>query len=223
MFLWASPQVLRDGLTYFQITGDETMPAFHDVRFPLELGYGASGGPQFSTQVVTTGSGFEQRNSSWADARLHYDAGVGVRSEADLATLVEFFRARRGQAHGFRFEDPHDHAASDEPIGTGDGVRTRFALTRSYGSGADAQVRRITRPVEASVAVKLGGIAAGGWSLAALGEIDFAAAPPAGVAVTASFAFDLPMRFAEDRIDVGLTGWRAGDVPSVPLVEVREA
>ena len=199
------------------------MPAFHDVRFPLDLGYGATGGPQFSTQVVNTGSGFEQRNSSWAEARLHYDAGVGVRSEADLAELVAFFRARRGAAHGFRFNDPLDHAATHEPIGVGDGVRTRFELVRTYGSGADAQVRRITRPVASSISVTVGGIAVAAWSLGALGNVDLAVAPASGVAVAASFDFDVPVRFAEDRLEVGLASWRAGDVPSVPLIEVREA
>ena len=105
-FVWAWPQVAQRGFVAFDIAGDETMPAFHDVRFPLDLGYGATGGPQFSTQVVTTGSGYEQRNSSWSDARLHYDAGVGVRSEADLATLLTFFRARRGAAHGLPLQRP---------------------------------------------------------------------------------------------------------------------
>ncbi len=222
-FVWAWPQVARDGFTAFEIEGDATMPAFHDVRFPLDLGYGATGGPQFSTQVVTTGSGYEQRNSSWSDARLHYDAGVGVRSEADLSTLIAFFRARRGQAHGFRFVDPLDHDAANELLGTGDGVGTRFDLVKTYGSGDDAQIRRITRPVAGSVTIRVGGAVATGWTLGALGRIDFAAAPPAGSAVSASFAFDVPVRFAEDRIDVGLASWRAGDLPSVPLVEVREA
>lgn len=222
-FLWAWPQVARDGLTYFDIAGDETMPAFHDVLFPLDLGYGATGGPQFSTQVVTTGSGYEQRNSGWADARLHYDAGVGVRSEADLTALIAFFRARRGQAHGFRFNDPLDHDAVTEPLGRGDGVRTRFALVKTYGEGEDAQVRRITRPVADSVAVTVDGVAASGWTLGDLGNVDFAVAPPPGAQIAASFAFDVPVRFADDRIDVGLAGWRAGELPSVPLIEVREA
>ena len=222
-FVWAWPQVARDGFVAFEIAGDADMPAFHDVRFPLELGYGASGGPQFSTQVVTTGSGYEQRNSSWADARLHYDAGVGIRSEADLGALIGFFRARRGQAHGFRFSDPLDHDATDEPIGVGDGARTRFDLAKTYGSGDDAQVRRITRPVAASVIVRVGGAASTAWTLSALGRIDFTSPPPAGAKLTASFAFDVPVRFAEDRIDVSLAGWRAGEVASVPLVEVREA
>jgi len=222
-FVWAWPQVARDGLTLFDIQGDETMPAFHDVRFPLELGYGATGGPQFSTQVVTTGSGAEQRNSSWADARLYYDAGVGVRSEADLSALIAFFRARRGQAHGFRFNDPLDHRGEGELLGVGDGVRTRFLLQKSYGDAGDVQLRRITRPVAGTVGVAVAGVAAGGWTLGDLGAVDFAVAPPPGVSVTASFEFDVPVRFAEDRIDVGLASFRAGDLTSVPLVEVREA
>ena len=230
-FVWAWPQIARDGFVAFDISGDETMPAFHDVRFPLELGYGASGGPQFSTQVALTSSGYEQRNSSWAEARLHYDAGLGVRSEADLATLVDFFRARRGQAHAFRFTDPFDHdsaggasiTAFDQQLGIGDGIATSFALVKRYGD-IDPQARRITRPVAGSVQVAVGGIVtAASWSLGAGGTVDFDRAPAAGVVVTAGFSFDVPVRFAEDRIEVSLAGWRAGDLPSVPLVEVREA
>ncbi len=230
--VWAWPQVARDGFTAFRIAGDETVPAFHDVRFPLELGYGGSGGPQFSTQVVVTGSGFEQRNSMWADARLRYDAGIGVRSEDDLAALVTFFRARRGQAHGFRFSDPLDRTSAapgasvtafDQRLGTGDGVATRFALVKRYGEDDDPQLRRITRPVAGTVVVGVAGAAVtGGWSLADGGFVDFTSAPAAGAAVTAGFQFDVPVRFAEDRIDVSIAHWRAGDLPSVPLVEIRE-
>ena len=208
------------------------MPSFHDVRFPLELGYGGAGGPHFSTQVVVTGSGHEQRNSQWADALLHYDAGVGVRSEADLATLIAFFRARRGQAHAFRFSDPLDRASAlpgaavtalDQALGTGDGIRARFALVKRYGTGEDAQLRRITRPVAGTLRVAVNGIAAAsGWTLDEGGFVDFTVAPAAGAAVRAGFEFDVPVRFAEDRIDVSIAGWRAGELPSVPLVEVRE-
>lgn len=232
-FVWAWPQVARDGFVAFDIAGDEDVPAFHDVLFPLELGFGAAGGPEFATQVTVTASGFEQRNAAWADARLHYDAGLGVRSEADLAALIAFFRARRGQAHAFRFRDPLDHSsrsdgaaetAFDQPIGTGDGMATRFALTKHYGEPGEAQQRRITRPVAGTVRVAVAGVEQGsGWNLAPGGWIDFDAAPAAGAAVTAGFRFDVPVRFAEDRIEVSLAGYRSGDLPSVPLVEVREA
>ncbi len=233
-FVWAWPQVARDGFIAFDIAsdGDTPMAGFHDVRFPLDLGYGATGGPEFSTQVVVTGSGHEQRNSQWSDARLYYDAGVGIRSEADLAVLLAFFRARRGQAYGFRFRDPLDHgsaasgaavAASDQRLGSGDGRTTRFALVKAYGDTGDVQLRRITRPLASSVLVAVGGVARpAGWTLGAGGFIDFETPPLAGAAVTAGFEFDVPVRFAADRIDVSIAGWRAGELPSVPLVEIRE-
>ena len=239
-FVWAWPQVARDGFTPFLIAdgpaGEPDMAAFHDVRFPLELGYGAAGGPAFSTQVVVTGSGAEQRNAEWSDARQEYDAGLGIRSEADLQELLAFFRARRGQAHGFRFQDPLDNSsatagaapsATDQFLGEGDGLATRFALVKAYGDaglGDDPpQTRRITRPWPDSVVVALDGAPlASGWQLADRGLIHFDAPPPPGAAVTAGFRFDVPVRFATDRIEVSIAGWRAGELPSVPLIEIRE-
>ncbi len=236
VFIWAWPQVARDGFTAFalQDEGDADMPAFHDVRFPLELGFGATGGPGFSTQVVVTGSGAEQRNADWADARLEYDAGLGIRSEADLEQLVAFFRARRGQAHGFRFLDPLDNssaaaglapAPTDQPLGVGNGLATRFALVKHYADPGvdDPQVRRITRPWPDSVRVAVAGVEQlSGWVLAPGGHVDFAEPPPAGAAITAGYRFDVPVRFASDRIAVSIAGWRAGELPSVPLIEIRE-
>jgi uncharacterized protein (TIGR02217 family) len=235
-FVWAWPQVARDGFTVFDTGADgeeDEVAAFHDILFPLQLGYGAAGGPAFSTQVVVTGSGHEQRNSQWSDARLYYDAGVGVRSEADLSALIAFFRARRGQAHGFRFSDPLDRSSAeagagvsptDQRLGIGDGGATRFGLRKLYGSDDDIQQRRITRPVAGTVRVAVDGVERlSGWQLAAGGNIDFDTPPPPGAVVTAGFNFDVPVRFAADRIDVSLAGWQAGELPSVPLVEVREA
>ena len=60
---------------------------------------------------------------------------------------------------------------------------------------------------------------------AGLGEggfVDFDAAPAAGAAVRAGFRFDVPVRFAEDRLEVSGAGFAAGELPHVPLVEVRE-
>ena len=232
VFVWAWPQVARDGFTAFQTQAEDAVDAFHDVLFPLDLGYGASGGPEFSTQVVISGSGREQRNAGWGDARLRFDAGVGVRSEADLKRLIGFFRARRGQAHGFRFNDPLDNSsalpgqprdATDQPLGVGDGMTTRFALVKIYGDGPDPQRRRITRPQAGSVLVAVDGLEQpAGWTLAPGGFVDFAVAPAAGAVVSAGYLFDVPVRFAADRIEVSMAGWQAGELPSVPLVELRE-
>lgn len=158
------------------------------------------------------------RTAGWAEARTSYDVGPGVRSEADIAQLLAFFRARMGSARGFRLRDPFDSVGVDEAIGTGDGVATRFALVRRYGANS----RRITRPIAGSVSVKLGGVATAAFAVADGGWVELDAAPPSGAAVTASFTYDVPVRFAEDRLSVSLATFLAGAAPSVPLVEVRE-
>ncbi len=229
-FIWALPQVLRDGFVHFDL-GEKPVEAFDDLSFPLTTGREAVVSPGFSTAVVTTASGHEQRNADWASARMRYDVGPGVRSEADIATLIAFFRARRGAAKAFRFRDPTDFSSNgmtgtpgalDQLLGVGDSVRTGYDLVKMYGAGADAEVRPVTRPVAGSVLVSVGGVAlATGWTLAG-GRVVFANAPIVGADVRAGFLFDVPVRFAEDMLDVGVGTWRAGDVVSVPLIEVRE-
>jgi len=150
-----------------------------------------------------------------------------------MGTLIAFFRARRGPARGFRLRDPTDFSSngmtgtptmSDQTLGQGDGARTTFALVKRYGEHPDAQLRRITRPVAASVRVSVDGIAREtGWTLEPAGIVSFAEAPVAGAAVQAGFLFDVPVRFAEDRLDVSGAAFAAGEAPSVPLVEIREA
>ena len=228
VFIWALPQVLRDGLTLF---GEEqTVTPFDDVLFPIEIGQEASVAPNFSTNIITSASGFEARNVNWSQARLRFDAGPGVRGEAELETLLSFFRARRGPAIGFRFRDPYDNSsngmsgepsAADQTIGTGDGVTDQFSLVKTYGTG---EQRRITRPVGGSVRVAVGGNElATGWTVGEKGLIQFDAPPATGAEVTAGFLFDTPVRFAEDRIEVNRSTFQAGEAPSVPLIEVREA
>ncbi|THD38338.1 MAG: TIGR02217 family protein [Sphingomonas sp.] len=217
-FIWALPQVMRDGLVYFETQEDE-VDAFDDVLFPLALGREAEVSPGFSTAIATSAGGYEARTASWAAARTNYDVGPGVRSEADIAELLGFFRARMGPARGFRLRDPFDSIGTDEAIGTGDGVATRFALVRHYGDS----VRRITRPVVGSVSVAVAGVATAAFSLAAGGWVELDTAPASGAAVTASFTYDVPVRFAEDKLSVSLSTFLAGAAPSVPLVEVREA
>ncbi len=232
-FVWAIPQVMRDGFVHFDLSGEEPVQAFDDVDFPIAIGRTASAEPAFSTAIVTSASGAEQRNADWAQARMRFDAGPGIRSEADIQALIGFFRARRGAARGFRFRDPFDDSShgmtgtpgfADVTLGAGDGVRTRFALVKLYGDGGEAEARRITRPIPGSVRVGVGASERlAGWTLEEGGIVAFDSAPADGVAVTAGFRFDVPVRFEEDRLQVSLAAVAAGEAPSVPLVELREA
>lgn len=230
-FIWAEPQVSRDGYTHFDL-GDSEVQPFDDVLFPIEIGREAVVMVDFSTNVVTTLSGHEARNSDWADARLSYDVAPGVRSEEELVQLLEFHRARRGAAKGFRFRDPFDDSsaagealpsATDQVIGTGDGLRTEFALVKNYGEAAEAQQRRITRPDPDLVLVAVDGVTSTDWSLGAMGTVIFANAPANGAQITAGFRFDVPVRFADDRLEMNRATFLAGEITSVSLVELREA
>jgi uncharacterized protein (TIGR02217 family) len=62
-----------------------------------------------------------------------------------------------------------------------------------------------------------------GWTLEPLGVIRFDQPPAAGASVTAGFLFDTPVRFANDQIEINRSTFLAGEAPSVPLIEVREA
>ncbi len=229
-YVWALPQVNRDGYTRLAPSPEQAMDPFDNVLYPFALGQNASVAPEFSTSIAVTASGHERRNSLWSDARLHFDVGPGIRSEAELSELVAFFRARRGPARGFRIMDPFDHSSSamtgtptmtDQLIGIGDGATADFQLTKSYGA-TQPQVRAITRPRPETLLVSIGGIANTGWTLSEKGVLRFLAAPPAGAEVRAGFLFDVPVRFAEDRLDVSAVNFAAGEAPSIPLIELRE-
>ena len=226
VFVWALPQVMRDGLVLFD-QGEDAVEPFDDVTFPLALGREAEVAPAFSTAITTSAGGFETRNAAWESARTTYDVGPGVRSEGDIATLLAFFRARGGPARGFRLRDPFDWASGaggtvsplDQRIGTGDGVTARFALVKHYGAG----VRPITRPVAGSVRVAVDGVETAAFALADGGRVELDTPPASGAVVTAGFVFDVPVRFAEDQVRVTRATFLAGAAPSVPLIEVREA
>jgi uncharacterized protein (TIGR02217 family) len=220
-FVWALPQVARDGFTYWR-DGEDAVQPFDEVDFPIALGREASVLAEFSTAIVTAQSGAEQRSPDWESAKMRYDVGPGVRSESDVRALVDFYRARRGPGVAFRFRDPFDAEAAGELLDVGDGVRTEFPLVKRYGDEAQAPIRRITRPVAGSVAVAVGGVAVSAWSLLPFGVLSFAVPPGAGAEVRASYAFDVPVRFAEDRLEVSRATFLAGEIASVPLVEVRE-
>jgi uncharacterized protein (TIGR02217 family) len=238
IFIWAMPQVTRDG--YVRLPDPlaepqdiDTMQAFDDLPYPLALGRDATIIPEFSTSVSVTASGFERRNSLWSNARLRFDVGPGIRSEAELGVLIAFFRARRGAARGFRLRDPSDYSsnamtaaptATDQLLGTGNGIRSDFPLVKDYGEGGAVQQRRITRPRLGTVLVSVAGTPMlTGWTLGAGGLVSFTTPPAADALVRAGFLFDVPVRFADDKLEVAGAAFAAGEAPSVPIVEVREA
>ena len=207
---------------------------FHEVRFPANLSFGSLGGPERRTEVVTLANGHEERNSPWAHSRRRYDAGLSLRSLDDIETLVAFFEARRGRLYGFRWKDWADYKSCpasrapdyrDQVIGIGDGVARVWQLAKVYASGGNDYVRPIRKPVAGTVTL---GIQREPlqeslhWVMdAATGLVTFEVAPEAGVEITAGYEFDVPVRFDTDQIRTSVASFKAGDVPTVPVIEVR--
>ncbi|ATQ42141.1 DUF2460 domain-containing protein [Caulobacter mirabilis] len=203
--------------------------SFHEARLPARLAFGSTCGVERRTEVVTLASGFERRSTPWAHGRRRYLIGAGVRSLDDAAALVAFFEARRGRLYGFRFKDFADFKSCapsadisplDQNLGVGNGERFEFPLRKAYGG--DGPARTIRKPVVGSARVAVDGVETTAFAVdATTGLVTLAAPPPTGAVVTAGFAFDTPVRFDADRIDVTLESFQAGRVVAVPLIEVR--
>lgn len=208
--------------------------AFHEVRFPANLSFGSIGGPERRTDIVTLANGFEERNTPWSQSRRRYDAGVGLRSLDDIEMLIGFFEARQGQMYGFRWKDWADYksalpskevAYTDQVIALGDGASVAYPLVKTYRSGGAEYARRITRPVQGTVRM---GVQGDELREGVHYEVDvttcvvtFDSPPLQDVEITAGFEFDVPVRFDTDRIATSVASFQAGEVPSVPVVEVR--
>jgi uncharacterized protein (TIGR02217 family) len=205
---------------------------FHEIRFPTAIAFHSTGGPERKTEIVTLGSGFEERNAVWANSRRRYDVGSGVRTLDDLHAVIAFFEARLGRLYGFRFKDFADFKSCapgadvtplDQAIGTGDGTATAFQLVKTYASGPASWTRTIGKPVDGTVRVAIGGVEQmSGFGVdAATGLVTFDSAPASGAAIAAGYEFDTPVRFDSDQLSVNLASFAAGEIPGIPLVEVR--
>ena len=113
--------------------------------------------------------------------------------------------------------------ATDQALGSGDGAATAFQLVKTYGSVYAPWTRTIAKPVAGSILVAVDGApVTEGWSCDdTTGLVTFAAAPEVGAAITAGYEFDIPVRFDSDTLEINLSHFAAGDIPAIPLVEIR--
>ena len=170
------------------------MNSFHEVRFPDAIAYGATGGPEYLTDIVILQSGFEQRNQSWDSARARYAVSPGIKNRTQAAEVISFFRARKGRAYGFRFKDWSDYRVTGQLIGTGNGTQTAFQLTKTYTSGGENETRPLKKPVSGTVKIyKDSVLQSSGISIDHnTGLVTLTAAPVTGVLITADCELVVP-------------------------------
>lgn len=194
------------------------MSGFHNIRFPDAVARGATGGPEFSTDIIAVASGFEQRNVNWSSARAKYDISTGIRTREQMAEVIAFFRARKGRAYGFRFRDWNDFEAEAQPLApTTDPLI--WQLTKQYASGPSADQRVITKPEAGTVVVRVGGSPISVDVDYLTGLITFDLAP--ATQPYADFLFDVPVRFNTDHLPVVAVAYHIQQVSSIALIEIR--
>ena len=219
----SSASFIKAQIHNYKSIGD--LMTFHDIRFPEDIAFGSSGGPEYSTDVVITHGGYEQRNINWAEARARYNVAHGVKTQVQLDALLAFFRARKGKAFSFRFKDWTDFNATGQAIGVGDGVVTQFQLIKTYVSGATIETRMITKPVNGAVNIFVDAVLQTETTDYTLdyvtGIITFLTAPANSASITADFDFDVPARFDTDRLSASLDTYGSRSWNDIPLLEVR--
>lgn len=192
--------------------------AFDDVRLPVEIERGSSGGPQFSTTVISLSGGAERRNRNWTQERSRWNVAYGIMNAEEYREVIAFYRARMGRLRAFRFKDWTDYEGFAEQIGVGDAAVTTFQLVKTY----DTYTRTITRPVSGSVACTVDGSPVGSTVNLSTGVVTISPAPGIGAIVRASFEFDIPVRFEEDTLEVAVEWEGAASIPAINVIEVRE-
>lgn len=203
--------------------------AFHDVQLPTDIERGAQGGPRFKTTVMTLSSGLEKRNVEWRRTRGEWDIGYGIQAKEDLQAVIDFFYARQGRAHSFRFKDWSDYEVGDAATNTpaafaaGDSTTVAFQLEKRYTSGGYTFHRPITKPRSSTVRIFVNSVEQfGNWSVNALtGIVTFNSAPANLAAIQAILEFDVPVRFDTDAMDINMEMFAAGSFPQLPVVEVK--
>jgi uncharacterized protein (TIGR02217 family) len=170
------------------------------------LGWSVRKRPVFSTIVASHVSGREVRDALYQNPiwqfELTFDGldstsssypGLGANS---LQSLMGFFLQCQGQFSTFLYVDPTDSAAT-ATFATGDGSTTSFTFSRYMGAFLEP-VGWVTNVSN----VYLNGVnQASGWSLSTPNSLVFGAAPGAGVAIAATFAFAFQCRFDSDDQD----------------------
>lgn len=205
------------------------MVSFHNVRLPEDIEQGAEGGPEFKTTVLQLSSGFEKRNVEWQIVKPSYDIAYGIRTKEDLQDVMDFFYARQAKAYGFRFKDWSDFEIGPiQAIGIGDGSNALFQIIKRYTSGSYTYDRKITRVVTGTLAVYVDGVLKTVTTHYTVdmdtGLITFTGGnTPANTKVVAvTCEFDVPVRFDIDKLNVRMQWEDAMEIPSIPLVGIKE-
>lgn len=194
---------------------------FLNIRFPTDIRYGFSGGPVYQTEKIPGKTPADDIARLLVDVPVYEFTADLQRFAGNVDGLIAFFRLTKGGFHSFRFKDWLDYEAIDSNIGTGNGTQTAFQLRKVYDYDGLLEYRTITKPVAGSVTVKINGTPTTAFTLDAItGIINFSTAPAAAAVITASFQFDVHVKFNQDALPISVNNFSTRDASNIKLIEV---
>jgi uncharacterized protein (TIGR02217 family) len=198
---------------------------FHEVQLPPTISRGARGGASgWKTTIVVSGSGFEQRNIDWVNARGSWNLAYGIKTRDDWESIQAFHFARRGRVYAFRMRDWADYQATLETIvESATAGQTTAQLTKTYSDSAGSYVRTIYKPVSGTLRLYKNGSATpmtGVYMVPQTGIVTFPALA-GGDVVRATFEFDVPVRFDTDELRSAVEDTDIIEIPDILLIEHR--
>ncbi len=215
------------------------LKAFHDILFPLDLGYCTSKSIIRKAEIINFISGNEQRNGRKYHSKRRYEIGLAPSLFSQLTEICEFYEARRGPLVAFKWHDKLDYksckpdadiTAMDQNLGQYDGSNNLFQLQKKYGEDTDQDqnyYRNITKPKLDSLSVAVNGniLASNSYSLDVMSGkilINALANLNIGDEISAGFEFDVMVRFEQQSLDIDYKAYSAGEILCIPIVEILE-
>ena len=197
------------------------MTEFIEARLLDKVAYGTESGPEYNTRVVPLKSGVTRRNSQWAFPLDRFAVIYNLLKPVDRELVVKAFRACRGRAVGFRFKDPLDYTAQQEPLGVAAGGLESMQLKKTYQFGPVDEIRIVSKPVTAQIYADGSPITSTVSTVTGIAEFTAAA----GQVITWSGEFDKPVCFSDDRLSWSLDTKMGGvdrlASTSIDLEEIR--
>lgn len=172
--------------------------AFIETRLSDRVSLGFKAKPYYNTLVVQMDNGKEARNAQWTRAKREYTASFTNWTRAMFDLLLDCFHAVEGSAYAFRFKDWTDYIVENGAHGLAPAGSTPLQLVKVYTFGAKTKTRTIKKPVAGTLTVFENGTPKAGTLDTTTGLFTPTLAWTGGATITASFEFDVPVRFTSD-------------------------